>query len=107
MDFGLNDVVAYLRNLPGVAVNYFNLVKLLLVVPATNAVRKHSASALKRLKTYLRVYAPPRKKFQSPLLGIPAKEQEDVTDKVVCKCLIAQDASFHILVIRKHGKYRM
>lgn len=47
MDFGLNDVVAYLRNLPGVAVNYFNLVKLLFVVPATYAVREHSASALK------------------------------------------------------------
>ena len=46
MDFGLNDVVAYLRNLPAVAVNYFNLVKLRLVVPATNAVRQHSASAL-------------------------------------------------------------
>ena len=56
MDFGLNDVVAYLRNLPGVAVNYFNVVKLLLVVPATNAVGQHSASALKRLKTYLRVH---------------------------------------------------
>lgn len=57
--------------------------------------------------THTPSYAPPRKKFQSPLLGIPEKEQEDVTDKVVCKCLIAQDASFHILVIRKHGKYRM
>ena len=54
MDFGLNDVVAYLRNLPGVAVNYLNLVKLLLVVPATNAVSERSASALRRLKTYLR-----------------------------------------------------
>ena len=57
--------------------------------------------------THTPIYAPPRKKFQSPPLGIPAKEQEEITDKVVCKCLIAQDASFHILVIRKHGKYTM
>ena len=39
---GLNDVVAYLRNLPKAAVDYFSndfsLVKLLLVLPSTNAV---------------------------------------------------------------------
>ena len=56
-DLGLNNVVAYLRNLPSAAVDYFsegfNLVKLLLVVPATNAVSERSASALRRLKTYL------------------------------------------------------
>ena len=49
--------MAYLRNLPSAAVDYFsevfNLVKLLLVVPATNAVSERSASALRRLETYL------------------------------------------------------
>jgi len=77
MDFGLNDVVAYLRNLPGVAVNHFNLVKLLLVVPATNAVRQHSASALKRLKTYLRVYV--ARKIES-LHHYPRSQGNDLTN---------------------------
>ena len=43
-DLGLNYVVAYLKSLPSVT----------LVVPATNAVSERSASALRRLKTYLR-----------------------------------------------------
>ena len=77
MDFGLNDVVAYLRNLPGVAVNYFNLVKLLFVVPATNAVREYSASALKRLKTYLRVYV--ARKIES-LHHYPRSQGNDSTN---------------------------
>ena len=56
-DLGLNDVVAYLRNLPSVAVDYFtgvfNLVKFntSLFLPPTNAVTERSASALRRLKT--------------------------------------------------------
>ena len=57
-DLWLNDVVAYLKSLPSVTVDYFsevfNLVRLILVVPATNAVSERSASALRRLKTYLR-----------------------------------------------------
>ena len=48
-DLGLNDVVAYLSNLSSAAVDYFsegfNIVKLLLVVPATNALSERSASA--------------------------------------------------------------
>ena len=55
-DLGLNDVVAYLKSLPSVTVDYFsedfNLVRLILVVPATNAVSERSPSALRRLKTY-------------------------------------------------------
>ena len=58
---GLNDAVSYLGNLPKAAVDYFSedfsLVKLLLVLPSTNAVSKRSASALRRLKTYLRNWA--------------------------------------------------
>ena len=46
--FVLNDVVAYLRNLPKAAVDYFSedfsLVKLVLVLPFTNAVSERSAS---------------------------------------------------------------
>ena len=57
-DIGLNDVVAYLKSLPSGTVDYvsevFNIVRLILVVPATNAVSELSASALRRLKTYLR-----------------------------------------------------
>ena len=77
MDFGLNDVVAYLRNLPGVAVNYFNIVKLLFVVPATNAVRQHSASTLKTLNTYLRVYV--ARKIES-LHHYPRSQGNDLTN---------------------------
>lgn len=64
-DLGLNDVVAYLKNLSSVTVDYFsevfNLVRLILVVPATNAVSERSASALRRLKTYLRTTITARK----------------------------------------------
>ena len=52
-DLGLNDVVVYLRKSPSAVVDYFsevfNLVKLLLVVPA---VSECSASVLRRLKTF-------------------------------------------------------
>ena len=58
--YGLNDIVAYPRNLLMISAavdcisEVFSLVKLLLVLPATNAVSERSASALRRLKTYLR-----------------------------------------------------
>ena len=57
-DLGLNNVVAYLRNLPSAGVDYFSevfnlAIKLLLVVPATNATSERSGSALRRLKTCL------------------------------------------------------
>ena len=57
--YGLNDVVAYLRNLLSAAVDYISevyiLVKLLLVLPAMNAVSEHSASARSyKATTYLR-----------------------------------------------------
>ena len=46
--------MAYLRNLFSVAVDYipevYILVKLLLVLPATNAVSERSAAALRRLR---------------------------------------------------------
>ena len=54
----LKDVVAYLKELDKNSWDYFSevftLVKLILVVPATNALSERSCSALRRLKTYLR-----------------------------------------------------
>ena len=60
--YGLNDIVAYLRNLLSAAVDYISevyiLVKLLLVLPAMNAVSEHSASARPyKTTTYLRNWA--------------------------------------------------
>ena len=62
-DIELKDVVTYLRPPPPppppscATVDYFsevfNHVKILVVVPATNAVSERSASALRRLKVYL------------------------------------------------------
>ena len=53
----LKDVVAYLKKLDKNSWDYFSevftLVKLILVVPATNALSERSCSALRRLKTYL------------------------------------------------------
>ena len=50
--------MAYLRKLPSVVVDNFsedfNLVKLLVVVPATNTVSERSATDLRRLKRFLR-----------------------------------------------------
>ena len=54
--YGLNDIVAYPRNLLMISAavdcisEVFSLVKLLLVLPATNAVSERSASALRRLR---------------------------------------------------------
>ena len=54
----LKDVTAYLKEFDKNSWDYFSevfmLVKLILVVPATNALSERSCSALTRLKTYLR-----------------------------------------------------
>ena len=54
----LKDVAAYLKELDKNSWDYFSevftLVKLILVVPATDALSERSYSALRRLKTYLR-----------------------------------------------------
>ena len=54
----LKDVAAYLKELDKNSWDYFSevftLVKLILVVPATNALSERSCSVLKILKTYLR-----------------------------------------------------
>lgn len=54
----LKSVVAYLKTLNSIEREFFsevvNLVKLILVMPATNAVSERSFSALRRLKTWLR-----------------------------------------------------
>ena len=79
-DLGLNDVVAYQRNLPSAAVDYFsdvfNLVKLSLVVPAMNAVSEHSASALGGVKAYLRT-TPSQEKLDHCMIL-----HEEITDKL-------------------------
>lgn len=54
----LQSIVAYLKSLSTAQRNYFSevikLVKLILVMPATNAHSERSFSALRRLKTWLR-----------------------------------------------------
>ena len=54
----LKDVAAYLKELGKNSWDYFSevftLIKLILVVNATNALSERSCSALRRLKTYLR-----------------------------------------------------
>ena len=54
----LKDVTAYLKEFDKNSWDYFSevfmLVKLILVVPAINALSERSCSALRRLKTYLR-----------------------------------------------------
>ena len=54
----LSDIITYLKELPAVTKTLFSevitLVKLLLVMPATNASSERSFSALKCLKGYLR-----------------------------------------------------
>ncbi len=54
----LDTIVAYLTSLGGIEKEYysevFKLVKLILVMPATNAVSERSFSALRRVKTWLR-----------------------------------------------------
>ena len=81
-DLGLNDVVAYLKSLPSVTVDYFsevfNLVRLILVVPATNAVSERSASALRRLKTYLRTTMSQKRLDHCMILHV----QKERTDKL-------------------------
>ena len=54
----VNDLIAYLKSLNAVErtlyLEVFELVKLILVMPATNAISERSFSALRRLKTCLR-----------------------------------------------------
>lgn len=57
-DVSLNDVVEYLQELPKACRSLFSevitLVKLILVMPASNSTCERSFSALRRIKTYLR-----------------------------------------------------
>ena len=84
-DLGLNDWVAYLRNLLSAAVDYFSEVfnivnKLLLVVPATNAVSERSGSALRRHKTCLRTLTTPQERWNHSMILHVHTEMTDKLD---------------------------
>lgn len=79
-DLGSNDVMAYLKSLLSVTVDYFseifNVARLILVAPATNAVSERSASSLRRLKTYLQTTMSQERLNQCMILHVH-KERTD------------------------------
>ena len=79
---GIRDIINYVKNLTQVQWDLLSdictVIKLILVMPATNAVSERSFSALRRVKTYLRATMTQERLSYLIVLRV----QKDLTDKL-------------------------
>ena len=79
---GIRDIIKYVRNLTQMQKDLLSdictVIKLILVMPATNAVSERSFNALRRVKTYLRATMTQKRLNHLIILHV----HKDLTDKL-------------------------